>query len=212
MRPLQLISLLLVFSLGCFPSHRRHKSRSVETGAFDFYILVLAWAPEFCYSHPDASECSTHSGFVVHGLWPQNSDGSYPSNCATNHPPPSDFSSLADIMPQEIIRHEWQTHGTCSGLSGDAYFALIRRAFESVTIPADLKAPSSSSTMHPRELKQDFEKVNASLNDSEIAVQLRGRYLNAVEICLSKTEALKPAACSNVRDASGGSFIVPPVR
>src|ERR1700729_345831 len=49
---------------------------------FDYYLLNLSWSPEFCYSHPSATECAGRPAFVLHGLWPQNTDGTYPQNCS----------------------------------------------------------------------------------------------------------------------------------
>ena len=60
--------------------------------------------------------------------------------------------------------HEWLQHGTCSGLSGDAYFALTRKTFQALNIPARLQAPSSSFSLAPKELKQAFEQANPNLN------------------------------------------------
>lgn len=203
---------LLAISLSAYPSRQQRRERNGQAGAFDFYVLVLSWSPEFCYGHPTAAECGAHTGFLVHGLWPQNSDGSYPYNCHTSQLPPTHTSSVADIMPPEIIQHEWQEHGTCSGLAGDDYFELIRKTFASIRIPSQFRAPASSFTISPGKLKREFEASNNGLADSNIAVQLRGHYLNAVEFCLSKGPNPSPVTCSNVKDASGGTFIVPPVR
>jgi ribonuclease T2 len=214
MRRFATIVVFFATSLLCFPSHRRSHSQSHtgEPGKFDFYLLVLSWSPEFCHSKPSAVECSKHAGFLVHGLWPQRSDGTYPSACKTTQPGPSNPSSMSDIMPPEIIQHEWQQHGTCSGLSGDDYFALIRRAYGSVTIPQTFQSPKSSFSSSPQKLKADFAQVNSGLENNEIAIQLRGSYLNAVEVCLTKDSKPIPTNCTNVRDAKRGTFVVPPVK
>ncbi len=204
--------LLLALALTCSASHRHSRSRSGQAGVFDYYVLVLSWSPEFCYSHPGAQECRRHSGFVVHGLWPQNRDGSYPYRCRTDQLRPGEPSSVADVMPSEIIEHEWQQHGSCSGLSSAAYFALVRAAFESVRVPSRLQAPGDSFTLSSRELKRAFEQVNPALSDADMAVQLHGGYLNAVEFCLTKSDHPAPTACSNLRDARAGTFVLPPVR
>ena len=47
------------------------------TKNFDYYLLNLSWSPEFCHSHPNATECAQRAGFVLHGLWPQNNDRDY---------------------------------------------------------------------------------------------------------------------------------------
>jgi ribonuclease T2 len=132
--------------------------------------------------------------------------------CATSQPPPTDLSKIKQIMPPEIVAHEWQKHGTCSGLSGDAYFRLAESVFASVKIPADFVAPSRTTTSRPSALKKDFEDVNPTLADRDIAIQLHQRYLNAVEICFSKSDRPEPTTCLHVRDVSGGTFKVPPVR
>ncbi len=212
MRILKLFVALLALAITCYPSHRRRQPHSGTAGVFDFYLFVLSWSPEFCHSRPDAAECGAHAGFVVHGLWPQNKDGTYPSRCQTNQPGPTNPSSMSDVMPQEIVQHEWEQHGTCSGLSGDAYFALIRRVAASVKIPGELKTPGASLTTRPHDLKQQFERANRDLNDAEIAIQTRGNYLNAVEFCVSKSQNPVPLACSNVPDTTRGTFVVPPVR
>src|SRR5215469_12084849 len=70
----------------------------VAPANFDFYLLNLSWSPEFCYSHPNAQECAAHAAFVLHGLWPQNNDGSYPENCS-NASGPADASAYREIYP-----------------------------------------------------------------------------------------------------------------
>ena len=166
------------------------------TGAFDYYVLTLSWAPEFCHSKPNSPECGRGFGFIVHGLWPQNAGGGYPENCA-QQPGPSNPQAMLDLMPDlHLIQHEWLTHGTCTGLAADDYFALIRRIRTSVNIPRDLAAPASQVTMSSADLKQDFEQANPGLNDSEITLSCGGgSYLVAAEVCFTKEG--KPMQCGN---------------
>lgn len=183
-----------------------------KAGQFDYYLLVLSWSPEFCHSKPGNAQCKEHRGFVLHGFWPQYNNGSYPVGCTTTRPAPTDLSKIKQIMPPEIVAHEWQKHGTCSGLSGDAYFRLAESVFASVKIPADLIAPTRTATFRPSALKKDFEGTNPALADQDIAIQLHQGYLNAVELCFSKGEHPTPTACLHIHDVSGGTFKVPPVR
>ena len=205
--------LLCIFSgLTLTAAFRACAQQPGKAGQFDFYLLNLSWSPEFCHSHPQDSECSEHRGFLVHGLWPQYNNGTYPVDCPTDKQPPTDTSPVSGIMPQEIIPHEWEKHGTCTGLSADGYFRLIRRVFDSLTIPDRFKASSQPFTERPPELKKDFEQANPALADQDIAIEITHSYLSAVEICLSKTDTPAPIACSNVRDARGGTFKVASVR
>ena len=176
---------------------------------FDYYVLSLSWSPEFCHSHPSNLECSGHSGFVVHGLWPQYADG-YPEKCSTQSGP-SNPASFADVMPDaSLIAHEWATHGTCSGLDPNAYFQLVRQAFESVKIPARLSAPQQMFSMTPPQLKEEFVAANRSLSDEDLAVGCGNNYLTSVSVCFSKQ--LQPRACLGIRDCRANSIRVAPLR
>ncbi len=181
------------------------------TGSFDYFLLTLSWAPEFCHSHPDSPECSGHFGFIVHGLWPQNTRGGYPENCGST-PGPSNPQQMLDLMPDpHLIQHEWATHGTCTGLSADNYFALIRRIRSSVRIPQDLVAPQRQVTTSAEGLKQDFEQANPQLKDADIALSCgSGPYLVGVEICFSKDG--RPIPCgAGVRDCDRPEIRIPRV-
>ena len=111
-------------------SRRGRPQEQVPPGQFDFYLLNLSWSPEFCATHPDSPECGRHLGFVVHGLWPQDANGDYPQHCSDARGP-GDPQADTDIMPRaSLVEHEWQTHGTCSGLGGDDYFAEMHKHME----------------------------------------------------------------------------------
>lgn len=198
--------------VSCAPPQRADAPRSQSAGSFDYYLLNLSWAPEFCYSRPDNAECGGHFGFIVHGLWPQHSRGGYPENC-TQQPGPTNPSSLLDIMPDpHLIQHEWATHGTCTGLAADDYFALLRRLFHSLKIPPDFVAPARQFSLSPEELKRDFEQSNPSLTDADMAISCgRGPYLVAVEICYTKGG--RPTPCgADIRDCNRPEIRVPKVQ
>ncbi len=60
--------------------------QAAPPGRFDYFLLTLSWSPAYCATHradPAArDECARHRGFVAHGLWPQNENGSWPAFCA----------------------------------------------------------------------------------------------------------------------------------
>jgi ribonuclease T2 len=163
-------------------------------GEFDYYVLSLSWSPEFCYSHPASVECSQHDGFIVHGLWPQYRSGGGPEYCS-HAPGPSAAHLDKAIMPDPgLIRHEWEAHGTCSGLSAGVYFDLVRKAFESIRIPPPLVSPHGQLRTSPGEIIRAFERANPGLPVSSIGLGCRGAYLQSVNICLTKD--LRPTSCS----------------
>ena len=56
--------------------------------------------------------------FVVHGLWPQYERG-FPRDCQVPSPRlyREIMTSMLDLMPApRLVYHEWDQHGTCSGL------------------------------------------------------------------------------------------------
>lgn len=179
-----------------------------SASGFDFYLLNLSWSPEYCYSHRDAQECAAHASFVLHGLWPQNNDGTYPENCS-NASGPADPSQYSDIYPDSgLLVHEWKTHGTCSGLSADAFFTAARTAYKSVSIPSALSGLKSQSSMSPDQIVSLFTASNPGISQSSLAVSCGHNYLTAVEVCLDKN--LHPIACPAVRSCRASVVRIPP--
>jgi ribonuclease T2 len=145
-------SLLLLAALAAAAPSAR--AQSSNAGQFDSYTLSLSWQPEFCEGKPGLPECRTESAgrfdaanLSLHGLWPDvNGDSSHaygycgvdaatrgldkaPTWCRLPAPTLSDATraALTTAMPGAascLDHHEWVRHGTCSGLSADAYFAL----------------------------------------------------------------------------------------
>ncbi len=178
---------------------------------FDYYLLTLSWSPEYCHGHTSSTQCASdkHFGFVVHGLWPEYKTGSGPQHCGTQ-PGLSNPASMLDIMPDlGLIQHEWTTHGTCSGLNADGYFGLIRNAFAKINQPTQLTSAKTQQTLSPHQVKQAFEQANPQLNDSELMINCASNYLQAVEICLSKS--LQPMTCPAPRDCRASTIRVPPI-
>jgi ribonuclease T2 len=175
---------------------------------FDFYLLNLSWSPEFCSTHANAPECAAHSRFVLHGLWPQNNTGPFLENCSDD-PGPLDPTQYSDIYPDPgLLHHEWHAHGTCSGLSPEAYFALVRTAYHSVTTPPTLLQLDHQIYMPPGDILDLFTKTNPSIPKESLALTCGNNYLTAVEVCLSKT--LKPTSCGSLHTCGATTVRIPP--
>ena len=215
-------ALLIVLALtGCSPPPKpapepaprpRAAAAAIPTGnatqPFDYYLLNLSWSPEFCHSHQTAPECASHPAFVLHGLWPQNNDGTYPQNCS-NAPGPADPSQYADIYPDPgLLRHEWSTHGTCSGMSPDDFFTAARAAFHSVAIPSTLSQLDHQISMPPGQILDLFTAANPSMPSSSLALSCGNNYLTAIEVCLNKSG--RPTACGPVRSCRANTVRISP--
>src|SRR5271165_6406359 len=147
--------LSLTAALAATTSAPAQDRRQNTPGQFDFYVLSLSWSPSFCEGREDNGgggrsqqiQCGGRPfSFVVHGLWPQYETG-YPEYCERPSPrlARNIMTSMLDLMPAPgLIFHEWDEHGTCSGLAARAYFDTIRKAREAVKIPSqygDLQEP-----------------------------------------------------------------------
>jgi ribonuclease T2 len=189
-----------------------------EPGQFEFYVLSLSWSPSFCDSSEDRgqypAQCTARPyAFVVHGLWPQNERG-FPRSCQIPPPrlPRSIMLSMLDLMPApRLVYHEWDEHGTCSGLSAGEYFHTVRKAREAIKIPPQYSELKSALSIDPEELKVAFISANPGLTEESIAVECDRKRLREVRICLSKD--LRFRACPELtRRSCRHTVIMPPVR
>ena len=197
------------------------KLRKTTAGKFDFYVMSLSWSPGFCATPAGRNEplqCGPgrRFAFVLHGLWPQYEKGGWPQNCSAEATDASVVNSMLTIMPSpKLVAHEWEKHGTCSGLSPKDYFEEATEAFHSVKIPPRYKAPLQQFTVSPDRLRQDFAAANPMIGDRGFVVLCggNGRFLQEVRVCL--TQELKGRPCNRevLRDAcKSGQIIMRPLR
>jgi ribonuclease T2 len=189
------VALSTIATLAVARSHHEHS----ESSRFDYYLMSLSWSPSYCEAHPgDNEQCGRRGfGFVLHGLWPQNRDGSWPQHCENNVEPDAATieHTLAFMPSRHLIEHEWQAHGSCTGLDPRAYFGLADRAFGGVKVPDALKTPASTPSMSADQIIEAFAAANAGLNDHMMTVQCHdGNELTEVRICLDR-DSLAPRAC-----------------
>jgi ribonuclease T2 len=168
---------------------------------FSHYLLVLSYAPDFCAQptgRKDPRECGPGRklGFIVHGLWPQNDQTRGPENCSGSPVSRSIIQATLPYIPVDsLIQHEWRTHGTCSGLTAAEYFAALRKARDSIRVPAELDQPASRLTLTPAQIQAKLAAANPRLPASAIALSCyRDDELQEIRICLNKD--FTPRACT----------------
>jgi ribonuclease T2 len=170
--------------------------RQGTPGHFDFYILSLSWSPSYCEAAAEQSphgrqdrQCSGRPfAFVVHGLWPQYERG-FPSYCQVPAPRLSRaiVDEMLDLMPSpRLVFHEWDRHGTCSGLPQRAYFDLVRAARAAIRIPQDYTHVGQPISVTPGEVADAFLKANPRLVRDAISVSCDSRRLTEIRICMDK--------------------------
>ena len=193
-------SFTFIFAIVALAQERRQS----EPGRFDFYVLALSWSPSYCEAAqdrrpnraPDRQCAGRPFAFVVHGLWPQYERG-FPSYCQVPAPrlDRAIVGNMLDLMPSpRLIFHEWDQHGTCSGLSPHAYFEAVRKARAVVKIPPDYLDLDKPITVTPGEVAEAFVKANPGLSRAAMAVSCDGKRLTEVRVCLGKDFSFRDCA------------------
>lgn len=141
-----------------------------QPGRFDFYLPALFSSPSHCAALRERGaermpqpQCSGRLfSFVVHALWPQYERG-YQSYC--QRPAPridrALVDSMLDLMPSpRLVYHDWNRHGTCSGLGARAYFDAVRKAGAAVKAPPKFLTLAQPMTVTPGAVEDAFLKAN----------------------------------------------------
>ncbi len=167
-------------------------------GQFDYYLLDMVPGADFCRLVKDAGpQCQPQSGLVVHGLWPQNNNDTWPQFCSKQEAG-TDLRASLDITPDlSLLQHEWDKHGTCTGLDGAGYFAAAHRARAQITVPQALLTATPNRTFTPLFLLNMFYQVNPGMVPGSLSLSCREDRLMAVEACFDKS--LGPTPCVGLR-------------
>jgi ribonuclease T2 len=195
------------------------RAQGDRPGDFDYYVMALSWSPNWCAIEGDARQspqCRRDSGhgWVLHGLWPQYTRG-WPSFCRTTTPQPTPAmtDSMIDIMGTSgLAWHQWRKHGVCSGLSARDYFALSRRAYDSITRPDVFHALERPVRLPAHMIEEAFLRDNPRLTADMLTVTCREGRIQEVRICLTRT--LDPVTCGAdvIRDCSLQDALFDPLR
>lgn len=172
------------------------REETAAPAARDGYLLLaVSWTPSWCEAEGRArgeARCATGqgAGWLVHGLWPQNSDGTWPEFCETPHPNPTraQTASMVDVMGSAgLAAHQWRKHGSCSGLSPDDYFSATRTAFERLSLP------DISGTVRPDDVLAQLRRENPAIGTDKVIATCQGGMLREIRLCLSHD--LQPKTC-----------------
>jgi ribonuclease T2 len=101
---------------------------------------------------------------------------------------------MADIMGGAgLAFYEWKKHGRCSGLTARAYYATLRRAYASITIPPVFARITKDITLAAPVIEDAFVEANPQLQRDQITVTCTQNLIQEVRICL--TRDLTPRSC-----------------
>lgn len=190
---------------------------------FDFYVLSMSFQPEFCHQHrfEHFPGCERPLDFwrgslTLHGLWPEDYDGTWPSSCTKEK---FDPNTVNDLGPERFDRlwpnvkaseqnhgerggggdswysfweHEWTKHGTCTGLTQDEYFDTALKHF--LPTPQIVREYYGKRIAVKRDelleaYKNDIGRSNADEDYGDVVlVCAGGKYLSEVRTCVGKNK------------------------
>ncbi len=212
-----LATLFCAFILGGSSSFAKNVRRG-NPGEFDYYVLALSWSPQFCATggarKPGAAQqCGERLGFVIHGLWPQYKSGGWPQNCGQENDLDPGLASVAmngelRFPVGDLPAHEWNKHGTCSGLSQAGYFQSIATVAAGISIPKELQHVRNKLSLSVDELKSLFVSANSSFGKETLRVKIdRRRSVSGLMLCLSRQ--LQAMSCLSLSDSDGEVVVLP---
>ncbi|MDM8515716.1 thermonuclease family protein [Desulfobacterales bacterium HSG16] len=161
-------------------------------GEFHHYKLAISLSQEWCIANDRLEEMQCDVEFIVHGLWPQCQKG-YPYRCKNFDPELIDDINKSEIykfMPSDfLIRHEWKTHGTCSGLKRSEYFKKAADFYSSITLPSFKAGEYSKEAVMKKII--EVNKGFLARENIELCCDEKGRKkdddtLDEIRICFSK--------------------------
>jgi len=188
-------------------------------GTFDYYVVSLSWSPNWCALEGDARrspQCAQASGYgwILHGLWPQFNRG-YPSFCRTIERAPSRgmTAAMADIMGTPgLAWHQWKKHGSCTGMSASAYYAISREAYGRINRPVVFRKLDRSVKLPASVVQDAFLKANPGLEPDSITITCRDSHIQEARICMSRDLEFVPCGRDVVRDCTMDDALFTPLR
>ena len=177
----------------------------------DSWVLALSWSPKHCATvdprrPKNAVQCGLNRfGFVVHGLWGQRAAArgkcEQPRHCAKSLVPLQTIrETLCTIPGVELIQGEWQKHGTCSGMTPEAYFAKARALSSALVKPDVLALVNDRNEVKAGAIAEAFVAANRASGLFAEAVAVRvasGNLLEEVRVCYGLD--FEYAACTGGR-------------
>ncbi len=189
------------------------------SGEFDYYVLSLSWAPNWCSTEGRGSaapQCdpARDFGWVAHGLWPQYESG-WPDYCRNSFAPPSrsQTEAMADIMGSSgSAWHQWDKHGSCSGLGPARFFSELRAAFARVRIPVEFARLDRTVRLPAALIEEAFLRDNPGLTAAGITITCASGHIQEARICLTRDLDFRACGSDLRRDCTLQDALFEPVR
>eukprot|EP00735_Rhodelphis_limneticus_P003242 TRINITY_DN14696_c0_g1::TRINITY_DN14696_c0_g1_i1::g.21488::m.21488 TRINITY_DN14696_c0_g1::TRINITY_DN14696_c0_g1_i1::g.21488 ORF type:complete len:289 (+),score=72.03,sp/P42813/RNS1_ARATH/39.58/1e-38,Ribonuclease_T2/PF00445.13/7.4e-44 TRINITY_DN14696_c0_g1_i1:83-868(+) len=199
------------------------------TADFNMWMLAIGWpgsecnTERGCHYQDSATDPLPFVGFLIHGLWPNNQDGTYPSYCCKTPDCTFSVDKVKDIekdldtyWPSYFIgnevfwQHEWDKHGTCQEMEMHEYFTKtieLRSKYDAAVALAKAQIDPVMDMSYALDeiqvaLKEHVGGMGILLcnNDANGNVQL-----NEVRLCLDR-HTLQPFDCPERSRTNQGCY------
>ena len=174
---------------------------SIKCQDFSFYVFASEWTGTIC-SLNTCNEFGAQNFWNIHGLWPSDGNRSlqYCSDAPFN-------TSLISSLQSELLQywnglyasddtfhaHEWQKHGTCSGLNEEEYFSTVLQ----VALHLDIYGTLAENGIVPGDSAYYCEDIARALTNKygvkSFTIGEQNGYLTEIEMCLDRN--LNPQDC-----------------
>ncbi len=191
-------------------------SSAYTKNKFDFYILSTQWIPGWCavgtgksgaeLDDTHACQQQVSQPLMYHGLWPENSNGTYPADCSAV--PPLNTAKLSFSNPFDsylsnsasFLNHEWSKHGTCSnyyyaGLesaSEQEYYQQVNHYFsKSIALYKEINLATFSFKLSAESVQQQIHNLNPQIPIKSIMVMCDrdndAQFMTGLWFCVNKS-------------------------
>lgn len=184
--------------------------------AYDYNALMVEWKPTVCQTM-NCIPGYLSTDFNIHGLWPNNWDGTYPQFCAneTFSITPQTEALLntywvSDVGPSiNFWEHEWSKHGTCvtPAVSCNTYFNTTVNLFLAKNLLNALSVfgivPSNTKTYTTSQFVGSFSKT-VLITCQRVS---NNYLLDTIQFCYDKS--LNWISCIGTKSSCSSGFLLP---
>lgn len=178
------------------------QAHAQETPHFDYWMLTMAWSPEYCAQKPSEKQCKqavvdhTYRGFVIAELAPMLNSGK-PLPCAKSEGaiPDELLTRTRDVMLSFLhVRYQWKKYGGCTQGSIDDHFMFVERIYRKIEIPDQYRDPNDYLETTVPALQKAFAARNPGFADDSFSVACASnRRISEVRVCFDPE--LHPRSC-----------------
>ncbi|KAK5582999.1 hypothetical protein RB653_004589 [Dictyostelium firmibasis] len=196
------LTFALFALLFCSVSESSNLIKSDKPGDFDFYLFVQQWIYSYCES-TSCIQSKIKEAFTIHGLWPENKNGSYPSFCSGPSFNVNDVKNLEDQLNidwisltetnEDFWSSEFSKHGTCAINNNN----IVNGTFEYFQAGIDLyQKLNLTQALESENIYPSSKSISASNIVSAIQNQFGGKpgmqcedsKLSTIAMCIDKDD------------------------